>query len=343
MVFIIGVVPLLLGLPWMFRIEKKISISFAYCVGFFAQFALFQIISIPIVLLNGSFLQIIWVYSFLLLALLAFSLYYLRENIGRIKKLKEKIQRLSLFECIYFSAFLILLCIQLVRGITYDITYMANDDGVYTVTAEQALEGQGLGNIHWTFGEAMPLNVHYGISGWLYYPAYISYFSGVSIATIEHTIFYDQLIILCYLVCWYMSGELFSKRENRLIFMLLIALFYWFGYHSHYSLTFRLLGPNYQGKAVLAVSLTPLILTVLIKRIHEQFRWDIFLLLMFLSVAACGLTLWGAGTIIVITSLPVLISMIYKKRQLQNLLYILAVSLYPVLCAGLYFLSKYAV
>ncbi len=338
---LLGLLPLILGLPWSKVLDDKISYELSYAIGFFLQLALFQIAVTPVVFLRGSFVSVVRLYAVLLLAACVCSLYFMKKT--RLSPLLVKAERLSVFEILYLCAFLAVLSLQVCRGFTHDLTYMSLDDATYTVISQQALEGQGLGTVNTATGEAWQLDYRYGLPAWLYYPALLSYCSGFSVATVAHTLQYVQLILLAYAVYWYLSGLLFDDRKNRLIFMLLIALFYWYGYHSHYSLTFRLLGPNYQGKALVAVSLTPLVFALLIRKLKKPFSQPFFWLLLFLGAAACSLSFWGAGTFLVILALPILISLFFKGRDFRHLLYAVSGATVPALTAALFFVSKYAV
>ena len=341
LLLLLGVVPLIIGLPWAHRLDEPLSYALAYGLGFFIRLALFQAAVTPAVFLGGRLIHVVLIDAFLLFGVCVWSLRYIGRHHLIPKRLS--IERLSIFELIYLFAFVVVLSVQIVRGFTCDLTYMSLDDATYTVVSEQALEGQGLGSINTATGEIEKMVLKHILPGWLYYPAFLAFFSGLSVATVAHTVQYVQLILLAYAVFWYLSGTLFDGRQNRLIFMLLISLFYWYGYHSHYSLTFRLLGPNYQGKAVLAVSLTALVFAMLVKKLNEPFdRWFARLLFL-LGTAACCLSFWGAGTFLVILAFPILISLFFKDRDFRHLLYLVSGSAVPALFVALFFVSQYAV
>lgn len=88
-----------------------------------------------------------------------------------------------------------------------------------------------------------------------------------------------------------------------------------YGYNSQYSITFRLLGPNYQGKAVLAASLFPFLFTFLIQKLQEEFDWRAGALLLIISASAAALTLFGVPTMIMNTSLVIVLSLFRKDRR----------------------------
>lgn len=335
-----GIVPLVLGMPWIMLIKPEHKYSFAYSSGFFMALVLFQIVSIPVALLHGSFIAVAIVYSIALMLACVFSICYTKKNRLLTKK---KISRLRWTEWIYVLGFAAILGIQIIRGFSYDITYMSYDDAGYSVKASDALAGNGIYNIDSYTGIKGVLDIKYVLASWNIYPAYFALISGVAVTTVSHTIQYIQLIILAYLTYWYVAGELLKTRENQIIFLLIIALFYWFGYHSHYSLSFRLLGPNYQGKAVLAVSLTPLILTIIQKITEEKYSKATGVFFLLLSLSGLSLTLWATGTIIVITVIPLVLSVFRKKRNYKHLLYILWSCAIPIAGGCFFLLYKYAI
>ena len=133
-----------------------------------------------------------------------------------------------------------------------------------------------------------------------------------------------------------MAEDLFPTRENRYIFLLLLSFLYLFGYYSHYSATFRLLGPNTQGKAIATTVLSPLLLVLMKKKMSESYDWKVGLLLLLLSHAATGLSLWGMGMAVIVVVLSVVLSMFRRKRVWKHLLYIVWVGFFPAVYLALY-------
>lgn len=339
---LLGVVPFILGLPWTKIVFARNRLSFSYGCGFFIELALFHIVTICFECLETDFHIITILYSVVLFLSLVASAVLVRKYGNERERLCLRILHFNWLEWCLIASITFVIGIQLVRGITYDITYMSYDDVAYTPIATDALEVGTIGRINPYTGEATTLYLQRAIQTSLVFPAYLSKISEVSVSTIEHTVQYIQFVLLAYIIYNYLAGELFEKRENRLLFILLVAVFYFFGYHSHYSLTFRLLGPNYQGKAVLAVSLTPFILTLLIRELKQPYNNKVGILLLLLSLSGVSLTLWSCGTIIVIISLPIIISLFRKGRNWRHLLYIAWGCIAPIVFSIPYLLSRYA-
>lgn len=338
---ILLVAPFCLGIPWLSVVKCQSRWAFAYSVGFFVEQALFQIVSIPFLYTFGRFSSFSLVFSLVLLISCCVCVFYCKNR--KIQQKKE-ICSIKWYEWIYMTVFFIVVAVQIIRGFTFDITYMSYDDASYVTIASDAIETDRLGvTDYYTGASKIWVDIQRFLPAFFYFPAYLSKLSGISVSAVVHTALYIYFIVLAYIIYWYLACELFQNRDNRLIFMLFTALFYWFGYHSHYSLTFRILGPNYQGKAVLAISLTPLLLTVLKGVLWYPYQRSEGFLLLLLSIAGISLTMWGTGTVIVVIAVPVALSLIRKGRDWKNILYIIYGCATPVLVIGLFFCYRYMV
>lgn len=328
---ILGLIPWIIGKPWTGIIKCRYSDALAYGIGYFLELALFHIISFPLTISYSSFHSVTVLYSISLLCCCLVSVFLCRKRkLYKKWNIYSHIKQFQWYEWILIIVLIYVIGIQIVRGITYDLTYISHDDATYTVIANDVVGTGQAGTISYYTGEKLYIETKRASQTSLYFPAYLSLISNISVVIIEHTIQYIHFIILAYTIYLYMSGELFYKLIDRLAFLLILAVFYIYGYHSHYSLTFRLLGANYQGKAVLAVSLTPLILSVLIRELNERYKWQTGLLLLLLSLAAVSLSLWGTGTAIIIISMPIVFSLFRKERNLKHLIYILWGCIAPV-------------
>lgn len=334
-------VPIILGLPWTMLFKGRYSAAFAYGNGFFMELAMFHIITFPLSVLNAPFHIIVIVYSCLLVGSCAFCFEFSRKK--RLFSAVFGIQSWKPFQW-YEWVLLIALClslgIQIYRGFTYEISYMSWDDATYTVYSMDTLAVDRGGMIDPLTGVASFRTIKRLFQTFLNFPAYLTRMTGISVTVIEHTIQYIQVLLLAYLVYIHAAGILFQDRMNRLIFLVILSVFFIFGYYSHYTWTFRLLGPNYQGKAVLAVCLTPLVFSILTQKLSESYQWQTGVLLCFLSLAAISLTMWGTGTMVAIVAIPVILSLFRKERKWKHLYYVLWGCGFPVLTIAWYMLNQ---
>jgi len=330
--------PLCMGLPWVRLGGAKSTVAklcFAYVVGYFMRVALFHAVALPMTLLGKRFSTMADVFTVLLVAACAISVWVG----GNVFSPKEQRSKTTVYGKIYLFAFIGLLVVQLYLTITMDPTIMTHDDAGYVPYSGDALATDYMFITYPVTGAFMDFNFRIMQSS-LLFPAYIVRVTGMKLTTVERTLSYALNLIIAYGCYFYMAEDLYAKREDRYIFLVLLAIIYIFGYHSHYSMTFRLLGPNSQGKAVLAVIMVPLLFVLLRKRMAARYDWKFGLLLLLLSISACSLSLMGAAYVpIIVTALTVL-SMFNRKRQWERMLYVVWAGAIPFAYAITYLLSR---
>ena len=334
---ILMIAPLLLGLPWGAYLGHC---SAVFPIGFFMELVLFQLVAFPLGYFRISFRLTCCIFAALLAILSAISLAYslrhhLFSSLNRI--------RLKKWDWVYLVLFLGLLAVQVVLAVRMDLTEMSYDDNWYVTWANDTINMDQMFVISHTTGLAASFNVHRAMQTTLVFPSMLTIFTGVPVVTVEHTVLQVFNILLAYSVYAYMAGVLFDRRDHQLIFLVLLAALYIAGYYSHYSTTFRLLGPNYQGKAVLAVSLTPLVFTLLFQKLDEPYDKRLSLLLVFLSAAATACSLIGTVTIVVNVGIPVVLSLFGRQRSWKQLRYLFWTSVMPAFYAGIYLLYRFSV
>jgi len=332
-------VPALLGAPWTALLpdNNRHRLCAFFSIGFFVELAIFQLLELPMAFLRLPFSALCWVFGVVVAACCAYSVVRLRKN----RPFALRLPRMNGWEQLYLVVFLGLLCWQVFNGFVRDTTYWSYDDAAYVTYAADAIRYNAIQTIDPYTGIGKVFNAHRALQGWLYFPGFLSLISGVSVATMERTVLEAYDILLAYSVFVYMASVLFKRKDNCLIFLIFLSLLHIFGWYSPYSVTFRLLGPNYQGKAVIAVSLFPLLFTFLIQILNRPYMRQRGLLLLLFSTAAASLTLFGAVTVILNTTLVVILSLFHKRRRWKHLWYIPWSGLVPALCCGIYFLFKY--
>ena len=334
--------PMLLGLPWVEKLVRGRGIRMLLCwpTGYFLALALFEALAVPLTMLKESFFHLAAIYSGLLAAAGMFSLvcfFRFRKERQNDKEEKGR-EKLSFWEMLYLGAFLVLAGWTVIRGITWDATTMNYDDSEYLTRAADALEHGMLLGVSVTQGLSETIFMKRAMQGFLFYPAWLGWISGLPVTVAARTVMESVHLAMAYCVYAAMALALFRKREDALIFLLLLTLLYLMGHYSHYSPTFRLFGPNYQGKATLAVIFFPLVFTLLMLKLNEPYRGSCGVLLMLLSLAAVSMTLFGTVTMVVNVCLPVAVHLIRKPRRWGGLLYVLWASVFPMISAAVYIL-----
>lgn len=330
--------PPCMGLPWV-RISgaKTVMarICFAYVTGYFMRLTLFHAIVVPTALLGMHFSTMANVFTVLLVTVCVICVLLGRNEFQKIRKRSKT----TVCEYVYLFVFVGLLMIQLYLTITMDPTSMTADDAGYVAYSGDALVTDYMFITYPVTGAFMKFDFRVMQSS-LLFPAYVVRITGIKLTVWERTLSYALNLIIAYGCYIYMADDLHNKREDRLIFLGLLALIYIFGYHSHYSMTFRLLGPNSQGKAVLAVILVPLLFVLLRKRLATKYDWRFGLLLLLLSFSACSLSLMGVAYVSIIITALTALSMFGRRRQWKRMLYVIWASVIPLTYAICYLLSR---
>ena len=276
--------------------------------------ALFEIVFFPTAIMNITFRITSGLYSLVLLVFTGSILWSLRKKNWCKWFKKQSSPKLNRTEIFFASFFILLLIVQLYFALFYSRTYMA-DDG-YVEYSTSALANNylfltnsytGIYQIHnyiWLSRVIQTFN---------FFPAYLSLLSHVHPTIIAHTVLYIVVVLLAYGTYFVMSHKLFKENENRFMFLCFVAMLFIFGYHSHYSLTFRLLGPNNEGKAVLAVVLAPFMLVLMQDILESSYSIEYGIQLLILSIAACSLTMGGIYTMAAMLNATVLFSTIKNK------------------------------
>lgn len=284
--------------------EAVRSLSVTCILGLLGTWALFWVLCLPITFLKLPFFVLVVSYTICIVLLSSLSLWLCIKKDG-IHGLKKKISewvsglkaKRNLFEYVYMVIFLILLGVQIYYTFFYDITYKSYDDYDYVVESEDIVSKNQIYTTNVTTGEPMELYAKRALNSWIAYIAYLSKVSGFQVTTVAHTFLPVFLLLTAYLVYYYIADYLFSDGENRWIFLILLSMAYIFGYYSNYSLTFRLLGPLWQGKAVLSVIVLPFAMVFMPALYRSRFQPRNSLYIMVVSAAACSLTMMGGGMV----------------------------------------------
>ncbi len=331
--------PVMIGMSWTRMLPRKNSCRVLACfpIGLFVELAAFQLIVVPMAFLHLPFTLMCRIFAG---TVGIFSIWSAVESIKK-PPFTVRFPRLNKWELFYLTVFLGLLCLQLYNGYARDTTVWSHDDATYVTYAADTLRFNAIQTIDPSTGIAQVFNGQRALQTSLYFPAFLSLISDVPVTVMERTVLETYNILLAYAVYAYMASVIYKKTENGLIFLIILCFVFIFGWYSQYSVTFRLLGPNYQGKAVLAVSFFPALFTLLIQMLDRKYSSRFGLLLLLLSATASSFTLFGAATMILNTTLVVGMSVFRRRRRWKHLLYIPWGVAIPVLNIGIYFVCRY--
>lgn len=327
---IICIVILFLGFPYLLgmqianfikiRVDKIITVML---LGYMVQWSLFQVIVIPCVVLRISITVVIIVWLFFMTGL---SVLVICMQWGQWKCiLKTQWQKLHSNVSPICALFLVVFAMQmiLILGFThYDL-----DDAYYLGIASDAYQtGRMYQYSPYTGGETDLLSqVRYFMSGYEMYVASVGILMGIHSTIVFHSIVPIIHLLLIYMTYFQIADVLFEKQKNqKWIFMLLIGVSYLFGYVSIYTSATFVMVRLWQGKAMLAGFIIPLMLGMAMHFMKKEQPRRQWLPMLLTQITACFFTSMGALVApILFAALAIINGIRYRSIQIP---------LYSVIC-----------
>ncbi len=302
-----------------------------YLVGFFGNLAIFYVLYSIIMWIQvwitftdpiyGGFTLLLKAYftvvgvmtvAWLLLEWKRWKRLYKKTRV-KARTVKKRVKK-DFFVGLYIFVFAALLATQLYMAYAYEINEWSYDDYDYVVSAQDTVTYDTLSYINYIDGSRPNVSEKRAVASWITYTAMLAKVSGFEVTTVCHTILPVILLLVAYLSIYYIAKFLFSKFDDRMIFMILVSVAYIFGLYSHYSVTFRLLGAIWQGKAVLTVIAVPFFAVYMIRAYSEKFQKGMLLPMTAISLGACSLTSLSIVFISITAGMVWIMMCIYRRR-----------------------------
>ena len=252
-----GMIPYLMGMLYTVIFQKGQT---GFCVnmvyGYVILWSIFQILVIPCIFfkMKLSLFMLLYVAVVVILLLLSIIKNHKRIMVSLWKTLKGlKNKHWSLLLVVF------ILFVQLICVVTSNLGDL--DDAFYVATAETAVATDTLMEFSPYTGEAYTkLPARYILSPFPLFVAVISQLIGVKPVTMAHTFLPICLIPLAYAVYYMIGCRMFlGKKKEQGIFMILVNCGVLFSGYSIYTQGVFLYTRIWQGKAVLAAILLPLV------------------------------------------------------------------------------------
>lgn len=287
------VIPLCVGaIPAAFVDNKQRDAGFMWITGYIIMWAVFQLISVPVILLEKmgdtyfGYVVFLFGVSCVVLGVAGVILW-----LWKAWKKPYESPHMSKKEMVMWLIFAVLLGIQLVASVT--MRYADGDDAFYVAVATLTESSNSMYKLSpYNYG-AMDLNARYGLAPFPIWIAFLAKVSGVSTAIVAHTVVGTVLILVTYVIYGQIAGLLFTeKREARPLFLSLVAVLVIFGNYSIYTAENFMIARSRQGKAALGNIVIPMVLflfLLLFERIRQEKKAEksIWLLLGATVTAAC--------------------------------------------------------
>lgn len=252
------------------------NIVFLWISGQMLLWAGFQVICVPVILLEGRLYMVsigFGVYTAALLVLA--TVLRLRSSRGLRPVRSEKPDRAAV---VLWAVYGVLLLIQLVLAVV--MVYGDGDDAYYVAISTAAEEsGKMYQKIPYT-GMDTELDVRHGLAPFPIWIAWLAQMTGITTVAVAKTLLPMVLISMTYGVFYLLgsrvlfSGEGHSRKEWALpAFLICTEVLVLFGDYSFYTVENFMIARSRQGKAALGSILVPMIfflLLLLFRRMQEN-------------------------------------------------------------------------
>ncbi len=321
-IWLVGI-PLLTGaVPAFFMERRKHSLSFMWVSGYILSWALFQLVTVPLVLLHvpQGFVAAVKLFAGLSLALAAVGA-FLMIRAGK------KSSRLTLVKGegtgsrqhkIYWGIFLTLVALQLVLAV--GMTYQDGDDAYYVAISTLTESSNTLYELMPYSMGATGLDMRHGLAPFPVWIAFLARISGIPAVSVAHVAVPLALIPTTYLIFYQIGRLLFEKKKERLpLFLCFTAILVIFGNYSLYTAENFMLARSRQGKSALGCIVIPMVFLLfflILDRAEKEQRdqWMLWVLLGAAVTAACLCTTLGTMLMCMLLGITGLCSALTYRR-----------------------------
>lgn len=333
----LGVIPYLLGLFYTgFVEEEKDNILLHMAAGYVIMFGLFEIVALPLSFLRQPLSLLVGVYvgSLLFVAVLS-----LIKNARRLSGIFfGTFGAFRQFTLCIWAQFL-LIAAQVLFYVRNQ--YINSDDSFFVASATTSIATNTIFAYNpYTGAQYAKLPARYVLSPFYAFTAAIAKITDTHPAILAHMVFMILFLLVAYAVYALIGRALFDHDlEKTGYFLLIVSALYLYSAYSERVTGMFLLLRLWQGKAVLAGILLPMIFYMAIRIFLLEGKLADYLLLAILMCACCMVSSMGIilGAI-TLGSLGVLFA--FRQRSIR-LLFSTAVCCLPnLICAGIYLIIR---
>ncbi len=256
-------IPLLTGMiPAFFVDHRRRSLPFMWVSGYMLSWALFQLESVPLVVLQvpegfAVLVPIFGVSSLALAAAGAFLLFRARSHSGRLSLIRGREDQ-SRANRVYWGIFLALVALQLVLAVA--MNYQDGDDAYYVAVSTLTESNNTLYKMMPYSMGVTGMDLRHGLAPFPVWIAFLARISGIPAVSVAHVAAPLFLISTTYLIYYQIGGLIFARKREKLpLFLCFTALLTIFGNYSIYTAENFMLARSRQGKAALGSIVIPMV------------------------------------------------------------------------------------
>lgn len=333
------VMPLLAGGIFVNVDKREVNLPFLWISGQICLWAGFQLICVPLVLMEGNFLYVLYLftgYSVLAAALGVVRLLLCWKKRGAkavsvIRGPQSQADRSRIVLWIVFAAVLLFQLVQAVR-----MTYADGDDAFYVAISTIVQNDEVMYRKLPYTGDTTELDLRHGLAPFPVWIAYLARLSGMEAVSVAHLVLTGVLIALSYGVFYLLGRHLFPGKDGKLpLFMLFTELLVLFGDYSFYTVENFMIARSRQGKAALGSIVIPFLFYLLLVWLKSQEKQEklpagFYALFFGATLSACLCSTLGALLICMLAGIVGFLGAACYKRW--GLMIPIAVCCIPCVC-----------
>ncbi len=363
LILVLGIVPLCVGMIPVNLIERQHrSLGVTYIAGFLTTLAVFQVIAVPIVIVNDrGFRVIVPLFSILTILLGMVGAYMtwrtcrketysgdgeilpLRDFFHKNKKgnnLKKIRSKETREEGLLWLLAILLIGFQMFMA--FALTSFDGDDAYYVVQSVLTDETDTLYRIRPYTGLSTGMDLRHSLAVFPIWIAYIARMSGIHATIVAHTVLPLVLIPVTYWIYLEIGKKLLKREQHKLpLFMIFISIMQIFGNVSIYTNATFFLTRTWQGKSLLANVVLPAIIWLVLwifdgENYEKENRvglWALLVITNFVAAMSSTASVFLAAMLIGVTGLVMGI----KEKNIQIPLRLM-ISCIPLVIYGVIFL-----
>lgn len=340
------IIPIMLGLLLikLFLKKQKDNIILSFVLGIILEFAICEIIAVPMIYLEKSLQELVNLHNIIIGILVIISF------IINVKSFKEIIK--NSFKFLKQSPKLLFILVIILVGVQALVLagYMHEDadDATYVAGATVSVQTDTLYKYSAQTGQTTggeQLAPRYRLGPFPLYIAIIAVSINMHPAIVAHTIFPIIFIPMAYMIYGMLANKLFNgNKKNVFIFLILLSIAHiWGSYSVRTNFTF-LLFRIWQGKAILANIIIPLIWLLFVIGEEDKFKFGSCVLIFITILGGILTTTMGIALppiVLMSLSLAYEIPKIIDKEnkfRITNILKCLACCIPAIVYGGIYFM-----
>lgn len=319
---LVTIVPFLLGtIPVKYMNRFQRTPAMMYLCGWFVSFSVFELVSVPFILLERSFMEVVVIYSLVIMILLVVSVWNGYQVIAQLWSWKswwKDVAKMSWWTRLGWLVVAILLVIQLIHAVVFE--YYDGDDSYYVAQAVMTNTFDTMYLRDNYTGYIYPLDIRHALSPTPVYIAWMSKVSGIHPTVIAHSVLSVAWLVLMYCIYEQIGKRLLAKNKDWLpLFLIFIEVWFLYGNISLYTSETFAMTRTWQGKGLMAGVIFPALLLSLIYLADQKTRfgnWLLFLTVILSAVFATSIAFMLIPTIVGLSA--VLIG--WQKRSAKTVL-----------------------